>query len=103
MDRKIYKITLDDGTIIDELILNGNNFISDTIISDDVFENNLETVTIAHENGSTEYHNMKLIQNKIYGTQSWFILTEKTQEEIEKEELLGLLADLVEVVLSGGA
>ena len=28
MDDKIYKITLADGTVIDNLKLNGNNFIS---------------------------------------------------------------------------
>ena len=98
----MYSIELADGTIINNLQLNGNNFISDTIIDNEVFIDNLETVIITNEEGSTTYNNMKLIQNKVNGTQSWFILTEKTQEEIEKEELYQLLADLTETVLLGG-
>ena len=40
----MYTIKLYDGTVLDNLELNGNNFISDTIIPDTVFENNLKTV-----------------------------------------------------------
>lgn len=99
----MYKIVLADGTELTNLGLNGNNFISDTIINDSVFENNLNAVTIIDEDGSTEYNNnMKLVQNKVYGDQSWFILAGKTQEEIEQEKLYQLLADLTEVVLLGG-
>ena len=98
----MYSIKLDNGTELQNLELNGNNFISDTIIEDEVFRDNLETVVISDENGSIEYHNMKLIQNKIHGTQSWFILAEKTEEELEKENLYQILADLTEVVLMGG-
>ena len=45
---------------------------------------------------------MKLIQNKVCGAQSWFILVEKTEEEKEKEKINQLLADLAEIVLLGG-
>ena len=98
----MYSVKLADGTELKGLELNGNNFISDTIIDDEVFKNNLDTVTITNEEGSTIYNNMKLVQNKVYGTQSWFILTEKTKDEKDKETLLQLLADLTEVVLLGG-
>lgn len=98
----MYNVKLADGTELANLELNGNNFISDTIIDDEVFKNNLDTVTITNEEGSTIYNNMKLVQNKVYGTQSWFILAEKTKDEIEKENLRQLLADLTEVVLLGG-
>jgi len=45
---------------------------------------------------------MKLVQNKVNGTQSWFILVEKTKDEIEKEELTGVIDDLVSVLVSKG-
>ena len=35
------KITLQDGTVLANLKLNGNNFISDTIIETSIFEDNL--------------------------------------------------------------
>src|SRR5690554_6092216 len=98
----MYNIKLTDGTELKNLKLNGNNFISDTIIEDDIFKDNLDTVIITDENSSTEYHDMKLIQNKVYNNQSWFILAEKTKEEKEKERLLELIADLTEIVLMEG-
>ena len=98
----MYSVKLADSTELKGLELNGNNFISDTIIDDEVFKNNLDTVTITNEEGSTIYNNMKLVQNKVHGTHSWFILTEKTKDEKDKETLLQLLADLTEVVLLGG-
>mgnify|MGYP000884409916 FL=1 len=99
----MYSVKLADGTELTNLELNGNNFISNTIIDDNVFKDNLGNVTITSPEGVVEYEDMKLIQNKVYGTQSWFILAEKTKDEKDKEILLQLLADLTEVVLLGGA
>ena len=99
----MYSVKLADGTELINLVLNGNNFISNTIVDDNIFKDNLGNVTITNPEGVVEYEDMKLIQNKVYGTQSWFILAEKTKEEKDKETLLQLLADLTEVVLLGGA
>ncbi len=90
----MYVVKLADGTELKNLELNGNNFISDTIIDSEIFKDNLETVFIANEEGSTTYSDMKLIQNKVYGTQSWFILAEKTKDEIDKEQQEAVLAGL---------
>lgn len=90
----MYNIKLADGTELTNLELNGNNFISDTIIDDDVFKDNLSIVTITDKENSVEYKNMKLTQNKVYGNQSWFILAEKTKAEIEKEEQDEIIAGL---------
>ena len=98
----MYIVTLSDGTELVNLELNGNNFISNTIIDDNVFKDNLTKVIITSPEGVSEYEDMKLIQNKVYGSQSWFILIEKNKEEKEKETILQLLADLTEVVLLGG-
>lgn len=46
MDDKIYKITLADGTVIDNLKLNGNNFISPVEIDETIFDGNCLNVTI---------------------------------------------------------
>lgn len=45
MDDKIYKITLADGTVIDNLKLNGNNFISPVEIDETIFDGNCLNVT----------------------------------------------------------
>lgn len=99
----MYSVKLADGTELTNLELNGNNFISNTIIDDNVFKDNLSKVIITSPEGVVEYEDMKLIQNKVCGTESWFILVEKTKEEKDKEALLQLLTDLTEVVLLGGA
>ena len=37
MNNKIYKITLADGTVIDNLTLNGNNYISKEVVDPSIF------------------------------------------------------------------
>ena len=81
------KIILSNGNTVENLIINGNNYISDEIISDDVFTDGLAVVTVVDGKTSTEYKNMKLIQNIVIDDKSWFILAEKTEEEILKERL----------------
>ncbi len=83
----MYTITLNNGTKLENLELNGNNFISETLIDSDVFKDNLKTVTISNEENTDTYNDMVLIQNQIYENQSWFILAEKTPEQKEKEAL----------------
>ena len=38
----MYKITLHDGTVLDDLELNGNNFISEKVIDDSVYSDKEE-------------------------------------------------------------
>lgn len=95
----MYEIKLADGTKIENLTLNGNNFVSKTPIDDSIFDGNLSKVKITHDDEIEEYTDMKLIQNKQYGNEYWFVLTEKTPAEKEREELLQVIADLVELTL----
>ena len=97
----MYKILLSDGIEINNLELNGNNFIPETEIDPAIFENNLEKITIMDEQDNiTEMNNVKVIFSTVSGRQS-FVLVEKTTEELEREKLYQLLADLAEVVLLG--
>jgi Pyruvate/2-oxoacid:ferredoxin oxidoreductase gamma subunit len=98
----MHNIKLADGTELKDLELNGNNYISDTIIEDEVFKDNLDTVIISDEESSEEHHDMKLIKNKVCNGQSWFILAEKTEQEKEKDKMYNIIADLTETVLNGG-
>ena len=50
----MYKITLNDGTTLENLELNGNNFIAAEAVDDAVFKDNMTAVTITDmESGST--------------------------------------------------
>jgi len=84
---KKYNITLDDGTEIKNLALNGNNFISNGVLTKEMFENNLNTVKISDGTNSIVYHNMELVQIWNNGSEYWFILREMTEDELEKLNL----------------
>ena len=93
------EIELADGTKLENLRTNGNNFVSDTPIEDSVFEGNLSNVKIITPEGVTEYKDLKLVQNRQFGAEYMFVLAEKTPAEKEKEELLQLIADIAELIL----
>ena len=94
----MYSVKLNDGTILDNLELNGNNFIPETL-DKTIFENNLEKVIITDDNGNIEERFNQKVQFAKIGDAETFILLKKTKED----ELLDILADLTETVLLGGA
>lgn len=96
----MYSVKLNDGTIINAE-LNGNNFIPD-VLDKDVFSGNLDIVTITDSDGKEEISLNQKVQFAKVGDKETFILSEKTKDEVEKETLYRLLADLAEVVLLGG-
>ena len=93
----MYNVQLADGTILDNLELNGNNFIPETL-NKTIFENNLGKVIITDDDGNEEEWSNQKVQFAKIGDAETFILLDKTKEE----ELIELLADLTEVVLLGG-
>ena len=111
----MYTITLHDGTVLDDLELNGNNFISEKVIDDSVFNGNLNTVTISNGETTVTYTDMKLLSNRVDGWKSWFVLGEKTDQEKAMERLVSALsvnaesitdvqlalAELYEMILGG--
>lgn len=84
MDEKIYKVTLADGTVIDNLRLNGNNYISEKELSADMFLGNLGTVTINDGDKDVMYENMTLVQLAKYDDEYWFILRTMTKKELQE-------------------
>lgn len=88
----MYTITLSDGTKLKNLELNGNNYISKTILEDSVFEGKLDTVVISDGEKSETFTDMKLMSNRVDGGKSWFVLGEKTAQE-KKEEAIAAVLD----------
>lgn len=87
MDEKIYKITLADGTVIDNLTLNGNNFISSEVIGASVFDSNCSPVVI-NDGATDEVHeHMELVQVTIIDGKSWFVLRDISQKELEQAKI----------------
>ena len=100
MDEKIYTITLEDGTRIEHLRLNGNNFISQEEIDPDVFEGNLGQVTINDGENDEVHENMGLVQVTHMGEEYWFVLRDVPENEIANAKLrsdldyLAMMADV---------
>ena len=116
MEKRTWKITLADGTSLDGLNLNGNNFISSTAVTEDTFAGKLSSVTIEGPDGTEIHEDMKLVQISKVGKSNWFILAEKTAEEKQKElaaaalatnansitDLQLALAEVYEMIIAGG-
>lgn len=99
MEKK-YTITLADGTRIENLELNGNNFISDENLTDDTFEGNLSVVTISDGVKEKTYHNMELIQlMKDADNRIWFIINEIPSDKLER---IKLQADMEYIAMMAG-
>ena len=92
----MYKIQLSNGQTLDNLTLNGNNFISTSKVEDTVFDGGLSTVTFTDtDTGKSQtYTDMVLIANRVFDGQSWFVLAEDTPAEKEKRRLLARIAEL---------
>lgn len=90
----MYEITLSNGTRLKNLVLNGNNFISEAIIPDSAFDGGLDTVTIYDGETENTYSDMVLLNNRIEDGKSWFILGEKTEEQKKEEALNKYLEEI---------
>ncbi len=82
MDEKIYKIILADGTEIENLRLNGNNYISEDEISKDVFAGNCSPVTISDGETSEIHENMECVQVIKNKAEYWFVLRDISPNEL---------------------
>lgn len=85
MEDKKYKITLADGTEISDLALNGNNYISDSKLTEDLFAGNLGSITVEDSDGQKRtIKNVELSSLREEGSKTWFVLNE-IPESILKE------------------
>ena len=102
----MYKITLADGTTIENLELNGNNFIAAAVVDDAVFKDNMATVTITNlEDGTTEQiEDGVLLSNIVRDGCSWLVLGKKSAEQKATEAKDKEIAELrraMTVLLTG--
>ena len=102
----MYKITLADGTELNDLVLNGNNFIAQMAVDDAVFKDNMATVTITNlEDGTAEQiEDGVLLSNIVRDGCSWIVLGQKSAEQKAQEAKDKEIAELrraMTVLLTG--
>ena len=72
----MYKLQLEDGTIVDNLEMNGNNYIPQSPIDVNVFNDvELNEINVIGSDGNVEeLHNCKIVFAEVSGKQSFIIL-----------------------------
>ena len=91
----MYKIILADGTIIDNLELNGNNYIPETPIDVNIFTGNLSKISlIDSDENIEEVNDFRIVFAEVAGKQS-FIISEKSSEEKRDERVTNTEVDVV--------
>lgn len=84
MDEKTYSITLSDGTVLSDLGLNGDNYISETPVDPEVFVDNCSPIIISDGEVEELHENMSLVQVTKMGNEYWFVLRDISVAELEK-------------------
>lgn len=100
----MYTITLNDGTKLENLELNGNNFIAEGVIEDSVFTDNLANVVITNGETTDTYTDMFLVCNRVENGRSWIVLAEKSEQQKMEEARDNTIAELrqaMAVLLTG--
>lgn len=81
----IYTIKLADGTKIENVHLNGNNYVVSGEIEAEVFDGNCAPLTIEHDGEVDVHDHAELVQVMKYGTETWIVFRDLSEEEITTE------------------
>ncbi|MCC8049697.1 MAG: hypothetical protein LIP10_03425 [Clostridiales bacterium] len=83
MDDKTYSVELSDGTMFENLSINGSYYVTDQEITEDIFDGNCNAVTVSDGETTSTLTNMELINIIKFGDSQWgFALREMTPEEL---------------------
>ena len=101
----MYTIALSNDQKLENLELNGNNFISQNPVDNAFFDGGLSEVTITDGSETRTYTDMVLLSNREENGKSWIVLGVKSEQEKEREATLARMRELEEAlrVLTGGA
>lgn len=90
----MYKIILSDGTVLENLELNGNNYISQEPIDSTVFEGKLSEITFTDGENTEIMYDAMLCSNRVVDGRSWLVFAEKTENMKLRELVLSLCENL---------
>ena len=84
----MYTITLSDGRKLENLAVNGTNFVSKTKVDEKIFQNNLAAVVIYDGKTERAYKNLVFIQQMEWADGTYYLsFREKTRMELLAEEI----------------
>lgn len=84
----MYTIVLSDGRKLENLAVNGTNFVSKTKVDEKIFQNNLAAVVISDGKTERAYENLVFIQQMEWADGTYYLsFREKTKMELLAEEI----------------
>lgn len=87
MEDKIYTVILSNGTRLENLRLNGNNFISNVPVTKETFEGNMVPTIISDGIHMDHHEHMDLVQITQEDGKYWFILRDVPVNELYLQKL----------------
>lgn len=78
-----YTITLADGRKLTNLRLNGNNYVSEIEVDENIFKGNLDIMTVSDGETEITYRNVVLVQQTKYPEGYYLYFRELSAEELE--------------------
>lgn len=82
-DQTLYSITLADGTILDNLRMNGNNYIYQGELDYSIFDGNLSPVKISNGEDVEIHEHMELVKPYFDDPgKTWFVLLDIPESEL---------------------
>lgn len=90
MEDLIYTMVLSDGTIIENLRKNGDNYISASKLTADMFDGKLSEVTVKTSEDEMVMENMDLVQITEMNGEYWFVLRQFSATELAMTLSTGL-------------
>ena len=82
-----YSITLADETVIENLTLNGNNFVSSDPIDPLVFVNNCSPIIISDGENTETHENAELVQVVNRNGKYYIVLRDITDQELRDRKI----------------
>lgn len=87
-ENKTYTITLADGSVLTDLTLSGDDYISKTLLTEDTFTGKLSTVTISASDGTSEILTNASLNFFAHYADGWYFqLIQPSEEEIRQEKI----------------
>lgn len=84
----MYTITLADGRKLENLTVNGTNFVSKTKVDEKIFQDNLAEVVISDGKTERVYENLVFVQQMEWADGTYYLaFREKTRMELLTEEI----------------
>lgn len=85
----MYTITLSDGRKLENLTVNGTNFVSKTKVDEEIFRNNLAAVVISDGKTERAYENLVFVQQMEWADETYYLaFREKTRTEMLLEKIM---------------